>query len=355
VLPASVTTLDCTASRCRSSAAQLRCHGKVRARKGTQKRFRCPHCGRTRSANSGTVYHRLQHSKAKFDQAVTLSVEGVSQAAIARVVGVSVSTVRRWLQKAAEAATTFSDLHIRNLSPVELQADELKTFAGSRKNTKWVHTSMSVWSRLWATLHVGQRRLRDVEVHYRDLRSRVSMFHEPPLFVTDAFKYNEQVVKKVFGNRLVYAQVQKRIRDNRVVRIDHELIVGPEWRLERAFEKSEDSKRINTAFVERLNLTLRRSIAALQRKTTAQARTTESLKERLEVLRCYYNFIRPHGSLRFGRKTRTPAQQAGIATRRLTWRDVFFVPLDRPRQLRVEWLVGRGGEPGRDGRWAFYA
>ena len=78
MLPASVTTLDCTASRCRSSAAQLRCHGKVRARKGTQKRFRCPHCGRTRSANSGTVYHRLQYSKAKFDQAVALSVEGVS-------------------------------------------------------------------------------------------------------------------------------------------------------------------------------------------------------------------------------------------------------------------------------------
>ena len=69
----------------------------------------------------------------------------------------------------------------------------------------------------------------------------------------------------------------------------------------------------------------------------------------------YYSFIRPHGSLRFGRKTRTPAQQAGLTTRRLTWRDIFFVPLDRPRQLRVEWLVGRGGEPGRDGRWAFYA
>ena len=30
-------------------------------------------------------------------------------------------------------------------------------------------------------------------------------------------------------------------------------------------------------------------------------------------------------------------------------------PLDRPRELRVEWLVERGGEPGREGRWAFYA
>ena len=132
MLHASVTTPACTPSHCRASAAQLRCHGRIQARKGAQKRYRCPHCGRTRSANAGTVYHRLQHSKAKFDQVVTFSVEGVSQAAIARGLGLSVSTVRRWLKKAAQAATTFSDLHLRHLSPVELQADELKTFAGSR-------------------------------------------------------------------------------------------------------------------------------------------------------------------------------------------------------------------------------
>ena len=39
--------------------------------------------------------------------------------------------------------------------------------------------------------------------------------------------------------------------------------------------------------------------------------------------RCYYNFVRPHGALKFGRETRTPAMQAGLATRRLTLRDIF--------------------------------
>ena len=48
----------------------------------------------------------------------------------------------------------------------------------------------------------------------------------------------------------------------------------------------------------------------------------------LELLRCYYNFVRPHGALKFGRETRTPAMQAGLATRRLTLRDIF-VSLER--------------------------
>ena len=48
------------------------------------------------------------------------------------------------------------------------------------------------------------------------------------------------------------------------------------------------------------------------------------LDEHLELLRCYYNFVRPHGTLKFGREIRTPAMQAGLTTRRLTFRDIFL-------------------------------
>ncbi len=41
------------------------------------------------------------------------------------------------------------------------------------------------------------------------------------------------------------------------------------------------------------------------------------------VLRCYYNFVRPHMALRFGPEVRTPAMQAGLIAKRLTFRDVF--------------------------------
>ena len=43
----------------------------------------------------------------------------------------------------------------------------------------------------------------------------------------------------------------------------------------------------------------------------------------IEILRCHYNFVRPHRALKFGRETRTPAMQAGLAARRLTLREGF--------------------------------
>ena len=61
----------------------------------------------------------------------------------------------------------------------------------------------------------------------------------------------------------------------------------------------------------------------MSRRTLSHARATDTLDAHLELLRCYYNFDRPHGALKFGREVRTPAMQAGLATRRLTLRDIF--------------------------------
>ena len=85
-----------------------------------------------------------------------------------------------------------------------------------------------------------------------------------------------------------------------------------------------NSSTLNTSFIERLNLTIRQSSAYLSRRTLSHARSTERLDEHLELLRYYYNFVRPHGALKFGREIRTPAVQAGLTTRRLTFRDIFL-------------------------------
>ena len=75
--------------------------------------------------------------------------------------------------------------------------------------------------------------------------------------------------------------------------------------------------------MERLNLTIRQGSAYLRRRSPAHARQGECLAGQLELLRCYYNFVRPHMALRFGREVRTPAMQAGLVARRLSFRDVF--------------------------------
>jgi len=125
------------------------------------------------------------------------------------------------------------------------------------------------------------------------------------------------------GVSCICAQVIKKRRNNRVIRVDRNLIIGTDNQLESSLFNSEDSSTINTSFVERHNLTIRQGSAYLNRRTACHCRQEEYLEEHLQLLKCYYNFIRPHQSLRFGNEVRTPAMQAGLVCRKLSFRDVF--------------------------------
>jgi len=99
---------------------------------------------------------------------------------------------------------------------------------------------------------------------------------------------------------------------------------------------------LNTAFVERLNLTLRQSVAALIRRTWATMQDAPQLLLHVEWWRAYYHFVRPHESLREALKQprerggkqlperyrqRTPAMAAGLTRRRWTACEVLMFPL----------------------------
>ena len=100
--------------------------------------------------------------------------------------------------------------------------------------------------------------------------------------------------------------------------------------------------RLNTAFVERVNLTIRQSVAALARRTWSTAQAAPHLLAHLEWWRAYYHFTRPPTSLRValgqpkGRggqriaqryRKRTPAMAAGLTSRRWAVGDLLAVPL----------------------------
>ena len=75
--------------------------------------------------------------------------------------------------------------------------------------------------------------------------------------------------------------------------------------------------------MKRLNLTIRQGSAYLGRRTLGQARWKQCLDDHMELLRCHYNFVRPHRALKFGREVRTPAMQAGLTNKSLTLRAIF--------------------------------
>ena len=100
--------------------------------------------------------------------------------------------------------------------------------------------------------------------------------------------------------------------------------MGADLQIEDALCKSEGSSALNTSFIERLNLTVRQGSAYLHRRTACHVRRPEYLDDHLELLRCYYNFVRPHRGLKFGKGIRTPAMQAGLVKSRLSFREIFM-------------------------------
>ena len=297
-------------------------YGFYRTTAGKRRRYRCIRCGQTFSTTKGNPYYRLQHRRTTFDTVVTLRVEGVNISAIARTERLAWNTVARWLGRAAAVCRHFSHGRTTGFVATELQADEIRSFTGGKRRPTWVFAAIEVWSRLWTSTVVGRRSYRNTLALVRDVATRMK-FSTCPLVVTDGFECYGTVIRRVFGSAALYAQVIKTRRHDCVVRVDRRAVIGAGWRVDDALRHSEDSSTVNTSFIERLNLTIRQSSAYLLRRTLSHARSTDTLAAHLELLRCYYNFVRPHGALKFGRETRTPAMQAGLATRRLTLRDIF--------------------------------
>ena len=251
--------------------------------------------------------------------------QGVSISAIARVEGIAWNTVARWLEHAAAVCRGFNQSRMAGFVVEELQADEIRSFVGGKTRPTWIFVAIEVWSRLWPSTVTGRRSYRNTLALVRDIANRMD-FERLPLIVTDGFEFYEKVVRRVFGPAVLYGQVLKTRRHDRIVQVERRARMGAPWRFEEALTNSEDSSTLNTSFIERLNLTIRQGSAYLSRRTLSHARSADKLDGHLELLRCHYNFVRPHGALTFGREVRTPAMQAGLATRRLTFREVFVCP-----------------------------
>ena len=143
---------------------------------------------------------------------------------------------------------------------------------------------------------------------------------------------------------LIYGQVKKCYRRRKLVRVRPVMRLGVQADLTMALQRLGLSGRLNTAYIERVNLTVRHGIAALARRTWATSQQASHLLVHLEWWRAYYHFVRPHHSLRVALlqprerggklvaqryQQRTPAMAAGSTNRRWTACEVLSYPLPR--------------------------
>ena len=140
---------------------------------------------------------------------------------------------------------------------------------------------------------------------------------------------------------LLYAQVVKTVRRRRLVRVQHRVVFGTLEAVQQVLATC--GWQINTAFIERVNLSMRQHVAAIGRRVTTLCKHEDGLRQQLVLYHIYYNFCLPHASLCVplpqplptngtgSAKTwrpRTPAMAAGLTDHVWTLREVllFRVP-----------------------------
>jgi hypothetical protein len=110
---------------------------------------------------------------------------------------------------------------------------------------------------------------------------------------------------------LRYAQVVKTVRRRRLVRVRHRVVFGTLMAIEHVLAPL--GWQINTAFVERINLTIRQHVAAVGRRVSTLCKGEEGLRQRLPLFHVYHNFCLPHASLRQPLPQPVPTNGAGSA------------------------------------------
>src|SRR5207244_5440524 len=95
---------------------------------------------------------------------------------------------------------------------------------------------------------------------------------------------------------LLYAQVIKTVRRRRLVRVSHRVVFGTLEAINAVL--APHGWHSNTAFVERINLSIRQHVAAVGRRVSTLCKGEDGLRQQVALYHLYYNFCLPHASLR---------------------------------------------------------
>ena len=321
--------------------------------------FRCQACQTTFSARRDTPLYCLKTPSRQVAVVLSALAEGLDASAAERVFGYRQATITTWLLRAGKHAHTLHERFFFHLQLPHLQLDELRTRLRCAKQTLWLWLAIDPLTKILPALELGPRTQTMAHRLIHALHQRLAPSCLP-LFTSDGLNLYFYALTAHFGAwreescrgrnvrrwqvaaGLIYGQVKKCYQRRKLVRVTPVMRLGTLADLAIALQGLGFSGRLNTAFIERVNLTVRHGIAALARRTWATSQQSPQLLAHLEWWRAYYHFVRPHQSLRVALvqprerggtllaqryRQRTPAMAAGRTTRRWTAREVLCYPL----------------------------
>jgi IS1 family transposase len=259
-------------------------------------------------ARRNTALYRLKTPSRQVAVVLTALAEGLDPSAAERVFGYRQATITTWLTRAGEHAQTLHKHYFCNLQLPHLQLDELRTRLRSCKHVLWLWLLIDPCTKLVPVLHLGPRTQNAAHRVIHSLRQILA----PgclPVFTSDGLNVYFSALTAHFGHwlegrrgrkgrqwqvatDLIYGQVKKSYQRRKLVRVTPVMRLGTEAALQVALQRLGFSGRLNTAFIERVNLTVRHGIVALARRTWATSQQSPQLLAHLEWWRAYYHGCR---------------------------------------------------------------
>jgi len=235
--------------------------------------------------------------------------EGLDPSAASRVFGSRQATITTWLTRAGEHAERVHEHCFHPLQIPHIQLDELRTRLRSHSRVLWLWLAIDPCTKLLPVLQLGPRTQHMAHRVIHSLRHRLAPGCVP-LFTSDGLNLYFSALTAHFGHwrevagrgrnilrwqvaeGLIYGQVKQCYRRRKLVRVTPVMRLGTEEALTVALRGLGFSGRLNTVFIERVNLTVRHGIAALVRRTWATAQQSPQLLAHLEWWRAYYHGCR---------------------------------------------------------------
>ena len=288
--------------------------GNIRIHDRTRQRYRCQQCRCTFSARRGTMLEGLRKPGELIVIVVTLLAYGCPVQAIVHAYDLDERTVARWRDRAGMHCQQVHHALVEQgkLDLLHVQADEIRV--KGRSLIAWMGFSMMVSTRLWLGGAVSRTRdhaLADrMMAHVRACSQAMCAV----LVATDGWAAYPNSIRRAFREKvkqtagrgrcclqvwseLCIATVIKRTQQKRVVEVTRTMTRGTQEQAHELLKKSQGGSTLNTAFIERLNGTMRERLASLTRKCRHAACRLEALEQGMYLIGCTYNFCWPHHEL----------------------------------------------------------
>lgn len=237
--------------------------------------------------------------------------------AIARMTGVSRTTIDKLLCDLGRVCSEYQDKAFRNLSCKRIQCDEIWSFVAAKdKNCTaemkatgagdvWTWIALDADTKLVPCWFIGQRHGGAAYHFMHDLAGRLANRVQ---LTTDGHRAYLTAVEDAFGANIDYAMLNKiygNVPEGAEVRYSPAVCMGAKREV---ITGRPDLNHVSTSYVERQNLTMRMSMRRFTRLTNGHSKKLENHGHAIAIHYMYYNFARIHQSLRV-----TPAMEAGIS------------------------------------------